>query len=452
MKNETKDIAVKKISSLPERFGTDINFARFPIFASKAVRGYRTLPAVIDKVGDVRVTRTVSVGTYKDTGQTLDADDEMVFKAIYGRWEKNGCNMSDRTVVSALMNTANRMLLTEANSHRRMGQRDYKKLRRSLDKLARIPIEFDNAYENNIGYTTETILILKKAELFNRKEQWGDHGEKGGKFFEFTKLELNEKICQNIKDGKIKLFYLDQIFSIRGEAARLIYDRLELLGGVVQNPFRRNALEFARECTIDLGPNGTILSTKVIIRKMRRACDELKNKRLTCGIITKCSVELIDDKWFFVSHIKRVHSEKQKKAPARSEVETAAINLNDEGLLAIYNSLRIDQKHDIDKRAAEIHSARYRGMGSTFFAKIDAIKEYVGMANLQEEIDAMTFVPKIKLLEFRERTRPNNESRRDTDEERRETTRRLWLISMAVMVLYGNPYRAALISYTPKTP
>lgn len=404
-----------------DRYPTDVNFVRWGVFASKNVRGYRTLPAIVEEINGVKVTRTVSVGTYKNTGETLNPDDDLVFRAIYGLWEKNGCKMEDRTLTSALLSSKSPLLLPGpigVKSKRNPGARDYEKLRLCIDKLARISIEFDNAYEHNRGYSTEAIHILKKAEVFNRSENWGEHGEKGGKFFEFTTLELNEKICQNIKDGKIKLYYLDQLASIRDEAAKIIYNHMEFLGGVIKSPFLREALEFAKDMTIDIGPKGTTLSTKVILTKLRRACKELKGKILTHGVISDCYIDHDRErkKWFFVCHIRKVITIRAKKnnkggdirVPDRRDVDRESERVQIETTLATYDTLAPDDKAWVDKRTHEIYFKRYKRMGPITFAKLDAIEEHLGLKNLHGEVEE---VKESTTQTVCERTRPENEVR-----------------------------------------
>jgi len=391
-----------KLPANPERYAGDVNLARHAVFASKNVRGYRTLPAITEEINGAKVMRQVSVGTYKNTGKSLDEDDELVYLALFGRWEKNGCNMDERKLTTALMNTTRPLLVgpSAGTKQRRLGVRDYEKLRNSLDKLARVPIEFDNAYETNDGIKTETIQILESLELFNRKEKWGDKGENGGKYFEFTTLELNRKICQNIKDGKIKLVYLDQFASIRSETGRLFYKQLERLGGVIESPFRREAFEFAKECTIDIGPNGTALSPKLIIQKMRRGCKEIRGRIITCGVIGHANITFDKQraKWFFVCPINKIITIRSKKTraagsqhvvPDRKDLDYAAEVAKDRELAALYEEMPMEEQVKIDLRAKEIHRDKFSGYGPDGFAKKEALREYFGLEELCEEIKTL---------------------------------------------------------------
>lgn len=406
----TKDTLPQK----PTRFGTDINLARPGIFVSKGVRGYRTLEPVKDVSDGLSVTRTVSIGTYRDTGKTLDMDDNLVMKVIYARWEMNGANMEDRKLVTALMNTGRNLLPVLGIKSRRLGQRDYNRIRTCIDKLSQIGITYDNAWENNLGWSTKTITILKSVKLFNR----ADSLAKGGKYFDFSEFELNEDICQNIKDNKIKLFYVDQYYAIRSEAGRLVYERLEFLGGVIKSPFRREALEFAKECTIDIGPNGERLKRKEILRKMQRLCKELRGKLLTSGIIgdAKIVFDRKKEKHFFECPINKVVTTRIKKTktgvvhavPHRRDLEHESDRLRIDEALRLYDTLSESEKQHIDRRAKEIHKEKYHGMGSGMFAKAEAVQEHVGLRTLHEDVKTIKESTPQSVCE---RTQPENEIR-----------------------------------------
>ena len=377
----------------PERVGVDINIARHPIFASRSARGYRKLPTITDTVNGVKVTRTVSVGTYRDTNRTLDTFDELVFMSIYGAWEKAGCKMdtdADLHLIGTLTDTLTKKRLRSSDSEPvSFGGNKFERLRESLDKLANIGITYDQAFEKKGGWSTESITLLKRVALFNRSERL----KEGGKYFELTELCLNRDICQNIKDKKFKLFYLEELTAVKSETGKLIYNRLELLGGVITGPFRRDALEFAKECGIETKHE------RKTIQKMKRACKELTGRILTCGVIAKCFIETERGEGnsvhrTFICYIKKIESQRakngvQNKVPDHHQVNSESMRIQEKEYRDRFDALPDTLRHRIEERAMEISRIKHNGyLYQTCLS--EAIREFFSLNQLSNEVKKLT--------------------------------------------------------------
>jgi len=365
-----------------ERSACDINIARAGIFASKKTRGFRKISGWVEQENGVRIENNVRIGTWNDTGKTLDSDDELVMLAAYGAWERFGCRMENRQLNVALR----RALEWEHDDKigsRNYSARDYKKLNNSLDKLATIPVTFDR-FESKRSIKTETITILEAIKLFDREESM----RKGQGYFNFSDIYLNEKICQNIKDGKIKLFYLGELKKIRVEAARLIYNRLEHLGGVVELPFRREVQAFAKECQI------VASNRKTLVQAFRRACEALATRKLTYGVISKCTIEhdRENHEYYFVCYINKAAT--IKTGYAKTLVPSnAALGIIQEKVVAKINlekfqKLDEENQYSINARANEINKTKYKNLAAKT-ALDEAIEEFFDMQKLARGVDMM---------------------------------------------------------------
>lgn len=377
------------LTAPPVRSGMDINFARCSwIFASRATRGYRKLPAYTEMIDGKEMTYYVSVGTWRHTQETFNTDDELVFLAAYTAWEQAGRDMNNRDL-KTFMNRA----LEWGNAGRKRrhyGARDFKKLQISVDKCTNIGVTFDIFETKNGGYKTKTIHLFEEADFVGRRERLN----KGQRYFELSQLRLNESICQNIKDGKIKLFYLPEFRSLRNEAAKIIYNRLELLGGIVESPFRREIFSFSKECQIQATTN------KVLLTTFRRACKELVGKKLTHGIISRCFVEVKKahriSHWYFVCYVSKVLTTRAKETgtgtvhvvPDYRDLEVACERRRDEELREQFDHFPESEKEKIKGMARTISRDRYHGY-SFDTALIDAIREYVTLANLSDRTKAL---------------------------------------------------------------
>lgn len=376
-----KNNQIKPLEKRPERVGMDINFARaHGIFAGRSTRGHRKLCLGTEVVDGEKVTYYVSVSRWRDTELTLNGDDELAFLSVYGAWEKLGCNMNDL----GLMITLTRALEWEGSNkkQRHFGGRDYKKMNISLDKLATIQLIWDR-YESEKSKTTESMTILKGVKLFNRKESL----KKGESYFQMSELFLNEKICQNIKDGKIKLFYLSELKSLRSETARIIYKCLEHLCGVIVLPFRREVFEFMKECQIINDVDK--IDEKIELQKIKRSCKQLIGRKLTMGVISECYIEKKTaaglTQWYFVCNVIKTTTVRinknsgeivySHKVPDYEDLEQTKQTIEDDQLLEKFKNLTVEEQEKIKEHGIIISRERHNGYLKDI-SLTESIREY----------------------------------------------------------------------------
>jgi hypothetical protein len=374
----------------PDKDSTPIdrNLLSWPIFAPPGTKGFRRLKPKVDIEDGIEVSRSVSVGTYEDTGETLDAFDRLVYFYILDRWISNGCNLADRRVFGSLTTLLKAIKGKRDEVGVRFSDEDISRVKRAIDKLATIPTTWNKAYKQLSGYTTKTITLLERATVFDRveslKRREGYHG--------ISEYIIHEDVALNIKNENIKLVLLDVVGRIKNPYAQLIYTilesnlptaKLEIIGGRPHRRYNKKVMDLAAdlEMKTDYPQN---------VRKIiRRACEELVGAFLTDGMISACGIEKskATGEWiFFATYAlrpKKIVDVSAKVTPAALAGSTAAAApaAGEKDDLAearrFYDLLPPADRARIDEIKARVFAERYKRFPAMEnYAFLDAVEEY----------------------------------------------------------------------------
>jgi hypothetical protein len=265
----------------------DRNILTWPIFATPGTVGFRRLKPKVEIENGIEVTRSVSVGVYEDTQETLDDFDQLVFFHICERWINDGGDLADRRVFGSLTSLLRRINGRAAGA--RFNSEEIERIRHSIDKLASVPTKWDRAYKQLDGYTTQTITLLERATVFNRDKSL----KGGGKYHGTSEYVLHEDVARNMKQN-FKLILLDVLDRIKNPYARIIYTilesnlptaRLEIVKGRPYRRYNKKVMDLAAEIGMKTNKPENVRAI------LRRACEALVGAFLTDGMIATCGIE-----------------------------------------------------------------------------------------------------------------------------------------------------------------
>jgi hypothetical protein len=258
--NENNDILIRQ----------ELNIAKWPIFATSKFKGKER--SFVRKV-------KIEDGTYEEQKIVIKSFDNVlrifdykVFCVLIRLWEESG-----RKVYDNVQFTFNKIITM---LDLKKGKTTTQYIKQSLTRLKGVNIEWENNFYSNyqnIKKATISINILDTLSEFKRDNEL----YLGDSYFRF-----NKELLSNLINSYSKPLYLSDMLSLKKDISILLYNYLDLMLAKIIH-FRKSTKRLFQD--LDL-PN---YSGKFDRKRLLDPClKELKNKRVSTGIITDCELVL----------------------------------------------------------------------------------------------------------------------------------------------------------------
>lgn len=209
---------------------------------------------------------------------TLTTFDLKIYLALILIWEKNG-RPTNKPVPFSLAQLARIMSIS-------WNARTAAKLRRSLNRLAVVPMKWENAFYHK---ASDQILTVIAAKHILSYLVFGKRKQKGKKVTEKDKgaFKFDQHVLDNLMANYSKPVHIDDALSLKNEIAILLLMHLDIVMAD-KSFYSRNSAELFQE----FGLQDQIKYQYPSGRKqaLEPAIKELKGKRLSTGVIAKISL------------------------------------------------------------------------------------------------------------------------------------------------------------------
>ncbi len=264
-----------------EKIRPDLNLEKWSIWQPSKSHNKKTRTLRREFVGESGgvMTSAVTIG-YIDSIGTVTTEDQKTCYALIKIWEDKG-RSSEHTSFSL------RKLSKVKNKG--WGANVIDSESRSLTRLRAVPLILNNAYYDST--TKETIEVLDTFNILSElkiiKRRTDGHVTKEVGYFKF-----NDFILKNLLNNYTKPLLLQVVLGFQSELAQILYTYLDLLMARRDHYERRT-----KELFDDLGLQGEIeyKYPSGRKRKLENALKELKDIRLTTGVITTATLERTKD-------------------------------------------------------------------------------------------------------------------------------------------------------------
>ena len=169
----------------------ELNIEKWPLFAPSTFRGKsREIMREITLENGDKLTRKVIIGKVNENEvDVLRIADYKVFNVLVKLWEEAGKPVIEKISFS-LYNISNSLKTTG-------GGRNYKELRKALERLRGILITWEDSFYQKETDTIEKMVkyfnILEDLEIFERKKE-----RAGQPYFAFSSFKLNYRIINMV--------------------------------------------------------------------------------------------------------------------------------------------------------------------------------------------------------------------------------------------------------------
>lgn len=254
----------------------DLNIEKWELFTTRRYKGKsREIVRVVkdEFTGEIKENRVI-IGRTSEGIEVgiLTAIDSKVLYSIISLWEQKNKPYKLNFKISEIVGKLGLPDTSEV----------YEQIRRSILRLAEIPITFIQNYYTKKGTERITVVmkILDTVVLFERKRD-----DPNKPYLGLSTLTFNQYFLENLLNGYVKPLRLDVIKELNSDIAVILYRHLDIV------MFDRTDYEIKAERLVELcglSKNYPLRRVKSLVKK---SLAELVGKELTSGVIIKAEIE-----------------------------------------------------------------------------------------------------------------------------------------------------------------